>query len=771
MLKTLRVAMTGVVLLACAGQLLGAHRFASHVVVPQSRVFSSRARSSVWVTHVRAGVVILEQVATTTLDIHLQNTSHRQEEAELIVPVPRGAVVRGFDFQGKGEEPSAKLLPRDEAKATYNAIVAKVRDPALLEFAGSNLIRSSVFPVPAEGKQAVRLTYEQVLMREGTRIDYELPRSESLTYTVPWEISVRVKSKQELATVYSPTHSLETKRVSPEIISARLKGDRTQEPGPFRLSCLVREGDVSASLIAYPEPGQDGGYFLLLASVPEEEPGSDPARESSHREVTLVIDRSGSMRGAKLKQAKEAARQIIEGLGIGEAFNIISYNDGISSFARAPVIKDDKGEMTAAAVRYLNGLSPRGGTNIHDALTEAITQPPTPKMLPIVLFLTDGLPTVGQTAETAIRDVAAKHNPHKRRIFTFGVGLDVNTPLLEALALDSRATATFVLPKEDVEAKVGMVFKRLSGPVLAEPELQETATAGTPSHRIRDLLPAALPDIFAGDRLVLLGRYSGTAPLTLTLSGNQADKKRVFRFRFDLKGASPQNAFVARLWASRRIAVLVDAIRRMGADGPPLAVNAAVFSSAALPPRALVSAARPTTPRFNELTEEIVRLSTEFGILTEYTAFLAREGTDLTQRDEILAEAQRNFQHRAMSTRSGIGSVNQSFNNDFQRQQDVLNRRNRFFDQNLTRVEIADVQQIRGRAFYRRGARWIDSRALQHSPPPARARVIAFGSPEFSELLETLVARGRQGEVALRGEVLLEIDGSLVVVRNPIVQK
>ena len=176
------------------------------------------------------------------------------------------------------------------------------------------------------------------------------------------------------------------------------------------------------------------------------------------REVTLVIDRSGSMAGPKMDQVRAAALQVIEGLADGESFNIIDYATTVERFATKPVVKNR--ETVLKARRYLANLRPTGGTNIHDALVEALGQPATKGALPIVLFLTDGLPTIGNTSEVAIRTVVQKGNPHKRRLFTFGVGADVNVPLLDRVAETTRATATYVLPKEDVEVKVGRVFQK-----------------------------------------------------------------------------------------------------------------------------------------------------------------------------------------------------------------------------------------------------------------------------------------------------------------------
>jgi Ca-activated chloride channel family protein len=732
---------------------------ASCLIVPQARAWASHAAAdrTVQIEKIDALVVILDQVATTTLDIVLKNTTSRPIESELLVPVPDRSIVRGFAFSGAAKEPTAKLLAKDQAARIYHSIVAKLKDPALLEFAGHSLVRSSVFPVPANGSLTVRLVYEHVLARDGQRIDYVLPRTESLDYRVPWTVSLSIKSPKTIATVYSPSHAITHERKSKNELAVKLGGPHGVEPGPVRLSYLVEQGDVTASLFAYPDPKLDGGYFLLLAGLPPDVARPD-AGSGIKRDVTLVLDRSGSMAGEKFEQARQAARQIIGGLAPGEGFNVLAYDDTVEALFDRSVEKSP--DTAAAAEAFLGRLVTGAGTNIHDALFEALRRKPRDGMLPIVLFLTDGLPTVGQTSEAAIRAVATKANPHHRRIFTFGVGFDVNTPLLERLAMDTRAAATFVLPRENVEVKVGGVFKRLAGPVLAEPKLtaiKADTPAATP--RVSDLLPGKLPDVFEGDQLVLLGRYHGAAPLIFELAGNYRGTGRTFRFEFDLATATTKNAFVPRLWASRKIAVLVDAIRDLGADRP--AAVAVSTASVGRPPAAA------DDPRLKELVESVVRLSTEFGVLTEYTAFLAEEGTDLGKRDSVLSQAAINFRTRAIDTRCGAASFNQSDNSAFMRSQTCLNSGNWYLDANLNRVSVSHVQQINDCTYYRRGSTWVDARLINRVATAKPVKTLEIGSDQLRELVERLVREGRPGVVSLKGDILLEVDGQPILIKEP----
>jgi hypothetical protein len=211
---------------------------------------------------------------------------------------------------------------------------------------------------------------------------------------------------------------------------------------------------------------------------------------------------------------------------------------------------------------------------------------------------------------------------------------------------------------------------------------------------------------------------------------------------------------VPRLWASRKIGLLIDEIREQG--GAPGVVSLEAKSVA--------------SPASRELIDEIVRLSTEFGVLTEYTAFLAREGTDLSKKAEVLSEANNLFRDRAVQTRSGLGSVNQEVNNQYQKAMSCVNPRNEFLDARMNKVATAAVQQVCDLAFYKRRDAWVDSRIVANPAEVKPDRVIVFGSQEFRDLAAKLAREGRQGSIALRGDILMLVDGRPVLVKAPVDQ-
>ena len=711
------------------------------IVVPNTRSFVMPHRSGgVELASVRATVKILEETASTTLELELVNHGAQPAEAIVVLPVPDDAAVSGFALEGTHSEAIAQLLPRDQARRLYDEIVRRLKDPGLLEFAGHAAVRSSVFPIPAGGRQRVRLAFDHLLPRDGERVDYELPRSESLTATAEWSIDATLTSKSGVAMVYSPSHDLETTRITKDQVNVRLAATSRRNPGAFRLSYLRSANDLTASLFAYPDPRIGGGYFLLMAGMPAL---PREAKASARREVTVVLDRSGSMAGGKMEKARAAGLQVIEGLADGEWFNIVDYSTAVSLFATQPVQKDAR--TTEQARAYLAALRPNGGTNIYDALTEALRQPHATGTLPLVLFLTDGLPTVRATSETVLRELVEKGNPHQRRIFTFGVGADVNVPLLDKIADSTRAAAAYVLPGEDVELAVEKVYRRLFGPVLASVELVTLEVGGAiDPRRIRDVMPPRLPDLFDGDSLIVLGQYVGDAPLAFRVSGQQSDRAREFRFELDVRRATTRNAFVPRLWATRQIAYLVDQVRELGAGGDPLHPG--------LPQH---------DPRLAELTQEILRLSTEFGILTEYTAFLATDGNRWSDWGSLSLRCNDLLNDKAVLERSGAAAVAQGANFNERKSKssvDFRNTRSEALGEKLERVEVATVQQAADRCYFQDQGKWLDARLIG-APEKTTDQEVVFGTSDWQRVANELIADGRQSVFCLRGAVVLDHRG------------
>ena len=712
-------------------------------VVPQ--MGRAIGQPAIAVTGVDARVTINGRSAATTLDIAIANRSGRPEQAVLLVPVPADAVVTGFAYEGPASEPTAKLLPRDEARRVYDQIVARERDPALLEWAGWNMLRSSVFPVAANGTQRLRISWEALLESSGDRMDLVLPRSE-IPGSPPWKIEVTVNG-HDVAAAYSPSHEITVERIgagaapvpaapvsaAPATTSNALRiTSRAASPGSFRLS-IVRTSTPSATVIAYPDPASGGGYFLLLAAAPDT--GMNGAMR---REVTLVMDRSGSLAGAPFERSKAAALRVLDGLGPNERANVIDFSNSVARFAAEGVALDDP---TRSHLReYIAALRPGGGTNIHDALLEALRQPPASDgLVSTVLFVTDGIPTIGRTKERDIRELAERGNGGNRRIFTVGLGTDVNVPLLDRISDSSRASSLYLAMDDDLPAKIGELSERLRGPMLADLSL-----AATDPGRVADLQPARLPDLFRNGTLVALGHYRGEAPFRVTLQGRGAGGAREITVDVDPRTASTANAFVPRLWASRRIAQLVDEVRQQGLDGAQVSFD---------------------DPRLRELVGEIVRLSTTWGVLTEYTSMLALEGSNLNDWRALENGCRAALSGRAVPMRVGPAAVSQGDNYNRQKLESNQSATRGFVAEGGAKVEAQAMNQCQDRTFYKSGNTWSDARLAGQQQVKVDEEIL-WGSPRHQQILWELVDEGRQSSMAMEGEILLQHRGKTLRICN-----
>lgn len=741
------------------------------------------------VKSVDARVLILGETARTTLAVTLFNPSARMARCELAVPVPADAAISAFQLDGLEGDPPARLLPRDEARKAFEEIVRRMIDPGLLEFAGSGLIRSSVFPVPPNGEQTFRITYEHPVRGVGDEIGYTLPRSGAMGAGPDWTVEVRIEASSPIVSVFSPSHAIEF--AIDQDGAATLKGATLREPGPFRFVALRKrsasENGPSMSLFTYPDPESvDAGFFMLVMAAGGREPGA----ATLPREVTIVLDRSGSMQGEKFEQATRAALQVIRALAPEERFRIIDYASDVATSGE-PL--NATPEAVQGAADRLGRLRAVGGTNINEALMEAIRPDPTPGMLPIVLFLTDGLPTVGVTAEKTIRENILRANARgdagARRLFTFGVGHDVNVPLLTDLARESRAVAEFVEPREDVEAAVGRVFDRLHGPVLADLRLR--AASDMHAEPIGDQFPRQLGDLYEDQRLVVLGRYHATSGgYDLVLTGRTGDGERAGRIALDPADASPANSHIARLWAQQKVTWLIDEIRSAGAD-----------------PRVQALDSLRDDSKLKEVIDEIVMLSTKYGILTEYTAFLATEEGVLAAGQSPEFDLNALFQG-ANTVRAGGGGVALGEAQRLRRDAVAAGRPMSVADNYEIAARAADqandsarggvsyfsappahaaigldtaqgtrgmtLQQIGPDTLYRQGTRWVDAGVIRQDQARAENEVkpepdetIPFGTDRYFEIAARLAEQDRQGLISVPGEVEIALDGKRILIQNP----
>jgi Ca-activated chloride channel family protein len=543
---------------------------------------------------------IRDQVAEVSVAQTFHNPGSTEIESEYLFPLPEGAAVQNLVLMVDGKELPGRLLPRDEARRIYEEIVRSRRDPALLEYMGQGMFRTSVFPIPPGADRKVTLRYTQLCRRERDVVEFLYPLGTQKFSAKPirkLSLTVRVDGRDPIKSVYCPGYGIDVTR--PTEREARTTLERTDftPSSDFRLVYSLGDGALGATILSTrPSDGEDG-YFLLLAS-PEVKPlDAQPAPKT----VVFVIDRSGSMAGKKIEQAKAALQSVLNNLRDDDTFNIIAYDDRVEAFK--PELQRFTPSSRADAERFVANIREGGSTNIDDALRSAMGMISDDARPAYVIFLTDGLPTAGERGELRIAANARGANKAHARIFAFGVGFDVNARLLDRLGAENAGTSEYVRPDEDIEAHVSSFYSKMTRPALTSIAIE---LAGTDVNRT---YPRDLPDLFSGGQLVWSGRYRRGGPSTIRISGKVAGERRTFEFPAELAspGSGSSYDFVEKLWAVRRVGAIIDQI---DLNGPS-----------------------------KELTDELVALSTRYGLLTPYTSFLADERTNLHARAENLGRA------------------------------------------------------------------------------------------------------------------------------------
>lgn len=690
-------------------------------------------------------VTIRDQLAVTEVDQTFFNPNGQRLEGDYLFPVPKGAKIDAFAMDIDGRMTEAELLDADKARKIYEDIVRRMKDPALLEYAGQDLFRVRIFPIEPHAPKRVKLTYSQLLRQDGGLVEYVYPLNTEKFSSRPirsLSLKVSLETKQPLKSIYSPSHALEITRDGDRRASVGFEARDTRPDTDFRLFHAVEPRDDLGLGMLLHRDGEEG-TFALLAAPPTEAHGDAIVA----KDVVFVIDTSGSMaEGDKLGQARKALEFCLRNLNPGDRFDLVRFATEAEPLFDGLTAIDDAARDKALG--FVRGLKPIGGTAIEDALKRAlrVAAGGDPARPCFVVFLTDGLPTVGTTDGKQLLEMTAKAVGDRTiRVFCLGVGTDVNTHLLDGIAERTRAASQYVLPGEDLEVKLSTFYAKIANPVLAGLELVVEGPV-----RLLKVHPAPLPDLFKGEQLVVFGRYTGHGEATVTLSGTVNGARRSFSIKTSFPERAAEQDFLPRLWAVRRVGFLLDQIRLHGES--------------------------------KELRDEAAALARAHGIVTPYTAWLILEDEgrrNVAVRDRTLREfaadaraadeAGRMFK-AAREQSSGAGAVGSAQAYDALRRAEnaaapaaanVLAARGQAGGGAAeAAVERQQARSIRGRTFYLNGDRWTD--ALAQDRPAASRTKVAFNSDDYFALLDrhpdaaAWLALGRNVDLLL-GDTVYEI--------------
>jgi Ca-activated chloride channel family protein len=559
---------------------MGGPAQAAGLLVPVDRTVPPLA-----MVHHKVVATIEDQVAITTIEQTFRNHTDRNLEATYLFPVPRGASVDRFTMWIDGKETSGELLDAKKASQVYTEIVRRTQDPGLLEYIGNDLMRLRVFPIAPRSDQKMKLSFKSIAHKDGAVVEYLYPlRTDGKATRTLEEFSVKVsiRSQAPIQNIYSPTHAVAVVRKGDREATVEFERNQGVLDRDFQLFYGTGAGDIGVTPLLYKPVTSEDGYAMLLVS-----PQVDAAKVRAPRDMVLVLDTSSSMSPEKMAQAKKALKYCLAQLGPQDRFGVIRFSTSVTKF-RDELVEANKDFLDRAA-KWVDDLRVSGGTAIWPALDEALQMRTADAARPFTLvFFTDGQPTVDETnPDKIVKNVIAK-NSGNTRIFTFGVGDDVNAAMLDQLADATRAVCTYVRPAEDIEAKVAGLYAKISHPVMTDIRLYTGDNV-----KLSEIYPPKLPDLFHGTQLVVIARYSGSGHTAVRLTGMVGGERREFVYELNFPAKTEGDSgkdFVEPLWARRKVGFLLDQIRINGEQ--------------------------------KELVEEVVSLAKRYGIATPYTSYL-----------------------------------------------------------------------------------------------------------------------------------------------------
>jgi Ca-activated chloride channel family protein len=533
----------------------------------------------------KVSITIEDQVAVTKVEQTFRNHTDRRLEATYVFPVPKGASVNKFQMAVNGKDVGGELIEADKARQIYTDIVRKIHDPGLLEYLGNDLFQIKVFPVPPRSDQKVTLSYTSVSGKSSDLVEYVYPLKTDGRATATLEsfgIEATIKSQHAVQNVYSPTHAIAIKRQNDKEVQVVFERNQGLLDKDFQLFYQLGDKDIGLTAMIHRPVASEPGYFLALVTPKVE------IKKEYHipRDVVLVLDTSGSMQeNGKIDQAKRALTYCLNSLDKGDRFALMNFATTVNRYKDG--LLDASSDQVGQAKKWVDGLSATGGTAIFDALESALAlRSKDEGRTFLVVFFTDGQPTVGETNIDKILKNTFGKNTTNTRIFTFGVGDDVNASFLDQLAEGTRAASTYVRPQEDIEAKVSAMYSKISHPVLANLKLTTTGEVS-----LSEVYPPQLPDLFHGQQLVVLGRFTGKGPSALKLTGAVGMETKEFAYDVSFpEKTGDERGFVEEIWARRKVGYLLDQIRANG-EKP-------------------------------ELKNEVIALARKYGITTPYTSWL-----------------------------------------------------------------------------------------------------------------------------------------------------
>ncbi len=576
------------------------------------------------------------QVATTEVTTTFEPLT--ETHALFCFGIPDQAAAYELVLFVDGEELAAETVVGDPGEYPGDMTGWIAED--LVAYLGDNPLRTWIHDVPVGAELSFRLTYVELLPYSFGLVTYTFPLVPFGGDTEPVEelvIDFELLTERTIESFAINQEGAEIDELSDAHVTATVTQTMVPRYQNLVASYEVRQAGMGMRMWAYrpaenPWVDEYDGYFLLLLEPPTE---SD---EVSSKVFTYVLDRSGSMEGDKIVSARNAAVTAIAGLNEGDRFNIIAFDSDIDFLASAPL--EANWGNRSKAIAFVEGLDADGATALHAALLAGLSEDldsldlngssgsvdvevyeeprrggcnaflpgggaalgndgddvssgswaGTDGLPRVMLFLTDGLPTVGIEDPMRILDDVAGANVKDSAIYSVAIGRDADAHFLGALSEQNRGSSVEVLNSSELQTQLEDLFFRVNNPLLIRPDVSLQGGA------VHDRLPKELPDLFLGNQLVIVGRYGAPGPVNVELSGDLDGQATTYEYDGELPSNEEQNGFVGRIWAVTMVRHLLAVIEVEGET--------------------------------EELVDRVTALGLAYGINTPYTPFSFEPGGD-----------------------------------------------------------------------------------------------------------------------------------------------
>jgi len=526
-------------------------------------------------------VDIRDQIARTMIEESFVNHTKNVLEGVFYFPLPQDASISGFAMWIGGEMVAADIVEKERAREIFETILREKRDPGLLEWTGGNIFKARIYPIPAHGEKRIRITYTQVLPKEGNSYRYNYSLKSELLKQNPLrelELDVRISSNEQLASIVCPSHMARIQKTSH---AAQVEFSAQEYRPDQDFEVIVQTEHSKEEITVIPHMRDDEGYFMVLLQDSKESDSRQLISDSEPVDLIIMADTSGSMTDSQLEIQRQFIAGLLESLSDKDSFNLLGFdvNARWAFPTKVPVTEKKLDE----ALAFLHKRGALGWTDLDLAFKEAAASVDHNTN---VIYIGDGIPTTGDADPIACAARLKRVYPGKGSFHAVAIGATFEQSVIKAIASMGSGSMRTVKSAGDAAGASEALLREITSPGMKDIEFNFTGV------RIASVYPETVPNLASGRQQIILGRYlpeGERVKASLKVTGTIDNKKVTREVAISFAKADKGNSFIPRFWARMHLDYLLE----QGANA--------------------------------EIKNRIISLSENYQIMTPYTSFLVLE--------------------------------------------------------------------------------------------------------------------------------------------------